>query len=258
MSGIARIPVSGLDPDKVHVSYAFAANTGPDVLSHCTNLVSEGEQERCDRFVFEKDRRLYLLAHGMLRKVLSRYAPAAPQAWSFESNRYGKPEISDPPLERRLRFNLSHTDGLVACAVTTEVDVGVDVEDARRMVEVESLAPRFFSAPEAEALLRLPAAEQQDRFFDYWTLKEAYIKARGMGLSIPLADFSFDLQSEPIRIAFAETLQDDPARWQFVRIHAGPHHKLSVAVRRGAEHKSISFGEFTPEEFISSTDVFGT
>jgi 4'-phosphopantetheinyl transferase len=96
------------------------------------------------------------------------------------------------------------------------------------------IAADFFAPREVLALLKAPSAEQCERFFDYWTLKEAYIKARGMGLAIPLDQFWFTLDaSAPVRIAFAPELDDDPASWQFARLRPSARHRVAVAVRRG-------------------------
>src|SRR4029078_6585429 len=114
-------------------------------------------------------------------------------------------------------------------------DVGVDVEDRTRKGETVQIADRFFSPVEVAALRALPEERQRERFFDYWTLKEAYIKARGMGLAIPLDQFSFLLEPDmPIRIAFDPRLADDPLAWQFEQFALGGSHQTSAAVRRGA------------------------
>src|SRR6185295_18612851 len=120
------------------------------------------------------------------RTTLSHYAAVDPTAWQFARNRRGRPEISGPLGVAPLRFNLSNTAGLIACLVTLGVDVGVDVEDTHRRGETVRIANRFFSASEVAALEALPPERQRQRFFEYWTLKESYIKARGMGLAIPL------------------------------------------------------------------------
>ena len=133
-----------------------------------------------------------------------------------------------------LRFNLSNTYGLIACAVTLDRELGVDVEDTERPGETVSIADGFFSRQEIAALRALPPDRQRSRFFDYWTLKEAYIKARGMGLAIPLDQFSFSLDDGPrIGVAFDPALGDDASTWQFEQFALSPRHRTSAAVRRG-------------------------
>jgi 4'-phosphopantetheinyl transferase len=119
--------------------------------------------------------------------------------------------------------------------VTWERDLGVDVEWTARMTGGVHLARRYFSSAEVAELESVEESRQRDRFFDYWTLKEAYIKACGKGLAIPLGQFSFCL-ADPKRttIAFGPKLADDPAAWQFAQWSPSPEHRMSVAVRRGA------------------------
>jgi 4'-phosphopantetheinyl transferase len=199
-------------------------------------LMTAGERARNARYMFERSRREHLVGRALVRTTLSRYADVDPRAWVFREGERGRPEIDGPAGAPPLRFNLSHTTGLVALAVATGRDVGVDVEDAARDRTTVEIADRFFSPREVADLRALPAEAQRDRFFTYWTLKEAYIKARGLGLAIPLHHFSFLLSpSAPVGIAFAPELDDDPASWQFERMRPSPRHHLAVAVRRRAE-----------------------
>jgi len=225
-----------LGADEVDVWLARPSQIADDALrSRYLDLLSAEERAQHRRFHFERDRELYLVAHALVRSTLSRYAALEPAAWSFVHNRYGRPDVAPGSCALPLRFNLSHTRDLAACAVTLGRDVGIDVEDLRRPGETVSLASQFFAADEVRALQALPAARQRDRFFSYWTLKESYIKARGMGLSIPLEQFAFEL-AHPTRIGirFLPPLADDPARWQFERAQVTPDHVLAVAVERRA------------------------
>lgn len=224
-----------LPRDEVHVHYLVSDEiTDPRLLSAYETLLAPDERERRDRYRFDHSKREYLLTRALVRTTLSRYAPVAPRAWTFDKNQWGCPSIADPAYAN-LRFNLSNTQGLIACAVVDGRDVGVDVEDTSRKTETVGIADRFFSPREVEALRALPEEAQQARFFAYWTLKEAYIKARGMGLAIPLDQFSFLLDDgPPIRIAFEPELGDDASTWQFEHLALTPKHTTSAAVRRGA------------------------
>jgi 4'-phosphopantetheinyl transferase len=198
-------------------------------------LLSEDERRKCSRFVFEKDQHTCLVTRALVRTVLSRYAPVPPERWRFAFNEYGRPAIDEPRDERWLRFNVSHTTGLVVCLVARQREVGVDVEDRKRSGQLLEVADRFFSPFEVEALRALPREEQLDRFFFYWTLKESYIKARGMGLAIPLSQFSFELDSareRGIRIRFDPELRDDPARWDFSALSYGRRHAIASSLER--------------------------
>ena len=210
-------------------------------------LMSADEHERMARLVFDRDRRRFLLTRALVRTTLSRYAAVPPAEWTFIANTHGRPEILDrPPGVPDLRFNLSHTDGLIACAVTVGREVGVDVEHIQRRV-THDVAGRFFAPREVTHLKALAEDEQQRVFFDYWTLKEAYIKARGFGLALPLADFAFTLAPQaPPRIAFEPALQDDPDTWQFAQDWPTPHHRLAVAVRRKGADLPVRIRKVVP------------
>lgn len=206
----------------------------PELPSACVGLLSPEESARLARISMPRVRREYLLGRALLRTTLSRYAAGvAPSAWRFAEGPHGKPDLAGPPGAPPLRFNLSHTTGLLALAVTLGRDVGVDVEHTGRDVSDDRVAERFFAPPEAADVLARLGEARRERFFAYWTLKEVYIKARGMGLAIPLSSFWLDVDREPIRIAFAPELADDPLSWQLARLRLSAEHAIAVAVRRG-------------------------
>ncbi len=199
-------------------------------------LLNEDERARHERFLFEPKRDEFLVTRALVRTTLSRYADVEPRAWTFRANAWGRPEIDAPAEQARLRFNVSNTFGMVALLVADDREVGCDVEDVDRKGATIAIADRFFSEREVQDLHQVPEAGQRARFFDYWTLKESYIKARGMGLAIPLGDFSFLLEkNRPITIAFAPALEDDPASWQFEQLRPDGRHVISVAIRRLGE-----------------------
>jgi 4'-phosphopantetheinyl transferase len=224
-----------LPPDEVHVWIVEPEQIeDPRLLESYLRLLSPEERDKQRRFHFERHRRQYLVSHALVRLTLSRYAPVKPEAWSFVTNEYGCPRVEGEG--RGLRFNLSHTDGMAMVAVANNVDVGVDVENTDRPGETVALADRFFAPSEVAALRALEVERQRERFFEYWTLKEAYIKARGMGLSIPLEQFAFELQpGQPPRISFDPRLVDEPAGWQFAQLRPSARHQAALAVRMPRE-----------------------
>jgi 4'-phosphopantetheinyl transferase len=208
----------------------------PALLSAYRRLMSADERLREKRFRFEKDRRTYVVTRALIRTVLSKYSSTEPCDWKFENNLYGRPELLRQSNAPPIRFNLSHTPGVVACAIALERDVGIDVEEITRKTETIELADRFFSPEEAATLRGLKREDRTERFFSYWTLKESYIKAIGTGLSTPLDSFSFHLkQGYPIRISFEPDIEDDPATWQFAQFRLTNHHIFAASVRRGRE-----------------------
>jgi 4'-phosphopantetheinyl transferase len=228
--------VLSLSRSEAHLWYTLPDSlTDPQLLQSYQELLTPDEHERRQRFRFEKGRHEYLVTRALVRTVLSRYAAVAPRDWRFVSNEYGRPEIAGP-ASVSLRFNLSHTDGLIVCIVALDREVGVDVEHLERPGETVEIADHFFSPTEVRALRALPEGQQRRRFFNYWTLKESYIKARGMGVSLPLDQFSFHLEAgRPTCISFDPRMQDDPHSWQFAQCQITPQHLMAAAIRRGGD-----------------------
>lgn len=248
--------MSALGRGDVHVWVLRAPeDASAEDVAHAKALLSAEEHARMARFRFLPDRLRYLFAHALVRVTLSRYAPATPPAgWRFVANAYGRPEVAPDSAAPPLRFNLSHTAGLVACAVAVDREVGVDVEylfppHGDFGLEV---APRYFAPAEVMGLEAQPPDARRERFFALWTLKEAYIKARGLGLALPLDRFAFELEGAPldaaespaIRIRFEPDMNDDATRWHFVRRHPTPEHALALAARRApGEQLSVLVSE---------------
>jgi 4'-phosphopantetheinyl transferase len=205
----------------------------PQVYDACIATLSPDERERAGRFVRARDRRQFVLAHGLVRAALSRQVPTVdPAAWRFHPDRNGRPRIAGPETRGPVHFSLSHTEGCVACVVAPSVAIGVDVEAIDRPCQHLAIAEFMFSPAEIAALRAVPQAELPERFFDYWTLKEAYVKARGLGLRLPLDQFSMRIESEhKIGITFAPGFDDDASRWCFMQ--ASPSARLRLAVADG-------------------------
>lgn len=213
----------------------LAAGVDPRSLGDCFALLDAEERHRYARFVFDRHRLAYLISHAFLRRTLSRYVRVPAHAWHFAHNKYGRPEAVLPPGCPPLRFNLSHTEGLAACAVTLGRDVGVDVEDTQRRGHSLEIAQRFFSAAEIQGIDACPPGERSSRFFDLWTLKEAYMKACGMGLALGLENLTMRLDADRgIGIAFSPAVRDRPEDWQFLLFDHGQRYRMAAAVRRGA------------------------
>jgi 4'-phosphopantetheinyl transferase len=220
-------------PGVVDVWYTFVEDAPGAPPEGCAALLSGEERERHGRFVFEKDRRLFLAARVLVRTVLSRYAAVDPADWRFDAGSHGRPHIAGPALglAEGLHFNLSHAPGLVACAVSAaHPATGVDVERLDRARDPLALADRYFAPSEVEALRACPAADRALLFFTFWTLKESYIKARGLGLALPLDGFAFALRDGAVSVHFEEEMGDDAARWRFALFEAGPDHLLALGV----------------------------
>jgi len=196
------------------------------LLEQYRACLSTADIQKADRFLKQSDRHLGLVSRALVRYLICEMSGKDPRSLCFSTNEYGKPFLSELP---DVHFNLSHSHGAVACALCRSAAVGVDVEDAGRDSDL-SIADRFFSSSEAEFLARAPAAEKRALFFDIWTLKEAYIKAVGKGLSIPLDSFSFTMDEPAIQITFSDTGRADPM-WQFSQWRPEPGKIVAAAVR---------------------------
>jgi 4'-phosphopantetheinyl transferase len=248
MTAPRSAPEGPAEPPAVEVTTVATAGATSAHIARLRSLLSADEGQRADRFVRSADRDLYTVGHALVRLVLSRHGSTAAPDWRFDVGAYGCPSVvpsqaGTPPLA----FNLSHTDGLVAVAVTRGRRVGVDVERVDRAV-TDGIAERHFAAAEVAGLRALPPPAQARAFFDYWTLKEAYIKARGMGLAIPLDAFAFRLDPpRPPTIAFVDGFDDRPGRWRFRQAWPTPDHRLALAVECQAGDVAVHLVSSTPE-----------
>jgi 4'-phosphopantetheinyl transferase len=218
-------------------------------LAAYETLLPDDERRRAARFALPDDRARFVIGRVLARTMLSRHAHLAPRDWPIAIDDRGRPELrTRPPGTPDLRFNLSHTPGLIACAVSIGREVGIDVEYIGRRLVHDNIPERFFSAREVADLRALPAEKQPTAFFDYWTLKESYIKARGLGLALPLGQFTFVCrEGRAPAIEFAPELQDDPASWQFEQYWPTAEHRMAVAVRRHGRDLPIVVAEVVPE-----------
>nr|QEO74301.1 4'-phosphopantetheinyl transferase [uncultured bacterium] len=215
----------------VEVWYALVDERDDLALAQDAALLSHDELASAAAFRFEKNRREYVVAHALTRRLLSHVLGGDPRDWRFERDNRGKPRLQG--VARAARFNLSHSLGCVACAVSPEHEVGLDVECARRSVPWD-VVDAVFRPEERAALMQLDPRLRPERFFRLWTLKEAYIKACGLGLGAPLQEFGFDLaDAGKPKIVIDEALLDPCSRWQFWTADLPQAHLTSLAVPCG-------------------------
>ncbi len=217
---IARVPSTG-----------FAA-----ILPSIIGRLTPPEIEAAHRFVFERHRVLYAVSHAFMRSVLRQYLGREENAIDIVRSDRGRPELRDGSL----RFNLSHTEGIALVGVTRSSDIGVDVERVDDRRRVSDLTRAVFTPAEQNIW-----DGEAETFFSRWTLKEAYAKARGLGLSLGLQDFGFDLTEPPILHCGNEL--DDPDDWRFLSFQPLPGYRGAGAVRRRAAISWRTFSEGTVE-----------
>ncbi|WP_410051939.1 4'-phosphopantetheinyl transferase family protein [Bradyrhizobium sp. SZCCHNRI1009] len=220
----------GLAFGQVDVWLTDLDQIGANELRNYGSIMSSDERARWVRFDVPQPKLQHVVARAPLRTTLSRYANVKPEDWKFDTNTYGRPHITSPTSALDLRFNLSHTEGLVVLAVARDSDVGVDVEKVSRNVDIAQIAPMVFAPAEVVALESSTKSNRRDMFFALWTLEEAYIKARGMELSLTLDSFAFDLSGKRPCVIFNDDCRDDPACWSFERYFPTATHALAVAV----------------------------
>ncbi len=193
-------------------------------------LLSQDERIRLQRFVANDARDQFLAARVLLRTALSTCADVPPTAWSFGAAPFGKPCIVAPKDGRNLHFNVSHTAGLVACAISRHGEIGIDVENTQGAIDPLAIADHAFAPAETEMLKQLDGSRRLAYFHSLWTLKEAYIKARASGLSFPLDAFWFELGDGSARAHFSARCRDAAENWHFFQRDITAHHKLALAV----------------------------
>lgn len=200
--------------------------------------LSAEERERHARFVRAEDRARFLRTRALLRSVLGSALQLEPQQVELQRDAHGKPRL--PGAAPALHFNLSHTQGLAALALCRSHELGVDVECIMRELEVLPLAQRYFAAAETRALERCSddSDAQRQLFFTQWTLKEAWVKAKGLGLRVPLDAFWFELPAAgsraPVQLRCDDRLGDRPADWSLLVQRHGEH-ALALAVQNPAQ-----------------------
>ncbi|MFI5177370.1 MAG: 4'-phosphopantetheinyl transferase family protein [Vicinamibacterales bacterium] len=190
-------------------------------------LLSPAERVRHDSYRHESDRAMFLAGRLMARTLVARALGTGPRDWRWRDGPRGRPEIAAP--DTPLTFNLAHSAGLVACALALGRQVGVDVEDRERRPVDRQVVPRYCAPDERRDIEAQGPGSWHDRFLLYWTLKEAYLKARGLGIALQLAEISFTLEAGAPRVAFLRSLAGTDDRWAFHLARPTPRHVLAVA-----------------------------
>lgn len=216
-----------LDAGSLHV-WAVPLDEPPERVQSLARVLSADEAERARRFRFPIHRCRFIVARGVLRHLLARYTGETPGALTFRYGSRGKPDLPSHP---HLHFNLSHSGGMALVGVTRLGPVGVDVEQVRTFEDMEEIARRFFSPREFGRLSTLPSEVRPEAFFNCWTRKEAYVKAVGEGLALPLDCFDVSLApgEAPRFLAFRDPAES-PDRWSLYHLQPAPGYVGAVAL----------------------------
>lgn len=241
-SWLPPLDLLDINPDQVDV-WRISLDLPAASVKLLESTLSTDESQRAARFHFPEDRSRYIVAHGSLRDILARYLRCESRELNFYTDDYGKPALKDHKLE----FNLSHSGEYALVAVTQKRKVGVDVELIRSDLEIENIASRYFSQSEVSELLALPSEQRVLGFFNCWTRKEAYIKAHGSGLSLPLD--SFDVSLTPGETAILHATRPDPnvaSRWTLQSLDVDPLYASAVAIERSVNLETRFWGWIVP------------
>ena len=223
-----------LADDEVHV-WRAALDLPEAVVHDLRRTLDAAEIVRAERFHFHKDRDHFIVARGLLRTILGRYLKADPCTLGFRYGTQGKPYLIRPQHQSdeddALQFNLSHSAGVVLLAVTSNRELGIDLERIRPEFASESIAEQYFSPPEIATLRSLPVTVQPAAFFNCWTRKEAYLKARADGLSFPLDQFDVSLiPGEPPVLFRVRSEPCEIERWSLHQLNPGSEYAATLVI----------------------------
>ncbi len=229
-AGLSPPPAFHLTEVDVHVWRASLIQS-EEKVALCSTLFSPDEQQRANRFIFDRDRQRFITARGVLRVLLGRYLALSPETLQFSYSEHGKPQLSIPE-NGDVRFNVSHSHELALYAFTRSRAIGVDVEYINEDRSTQAIAERFFSEREVEMFRSVPDDQRVEAFFNCWSRKEAYIKGRGQGLSFSLRRFDVSLiPGCPAELLDCrEPGNGSPQKWSLKEINAGPGYAAALAV----------------------------
>ena len=227
--------LGGLTSDALHV-WRIHLDQSESVLSALEAHLSADEAQRANRFRRESDRARYIVAHGALRELLASYTKQTPHDISFGTTGNGKPFLVDERGEQPFQFSLSHSGEWAVVGLALSADLGIDIEQIDPNVKTDAIAERFFSQSEFEALRNVPPGQRTIAFFSTWTRKEAYVKARGVGITDRLSRFSVSVNPEQIPILLTNSMDPHSVlRWKIYDLDIAPGYAAAIAAK-GATH----------------------
>jgi len=253
----------GIGADEVHVWLVYLG-LADSAMEECWSVLNMEEQERARRFLFAMDQHRFIVAHGALRSILGAYLRISPEQLYFVQNTFGKPYLAKETGGEILFFNLSHSSSLALIAVAMRREVGIDIEWMREDFARREIAARFFSPKENEELFSLEKSLQKKAFFDCWTRKEAYVKARGEGLSIPLHQFDVSVAPDkPAQLISSREKSALIAQWTVQDLFIGDQYSAALVLEgqdckircwKWAGEKEVRYSESASSHNKSNSD----
>jgi 4'-phosphopantetheinyl transferase len=219
------------DPaEEVHL-WVCSLDLSPASVEEAYAVLADDEIERARRYRFTRDRRRFVAARSFLRRTLAEYRSVSPLELSFVYGAFGKPGLSPRPDGARLEFNLSHSGDMAILAITRGAAVGVDVEQIVQVSDLQGMASRYFSAYENAALNEMSAETRDFAFYCCWTRKEAFLKALGHGLALPLDSFDVSLDERRPRLVAVRNHGEAPSKWKLLHLCPAPGYVAALAVK---------------------------
>ena len=223
-------PSQPLADSDIHV-WCVSLNVSPQDLSYYSSLLSRDEVDRAGRFVFEKDRNHFIVGRGLLRVILGSYLHVEPAQLEFVYGPHGKPALKPGVTDKTLEFNLSHSKDLALYAFNWNRRIGVDIEYLIPMADMDDFAERFFTLRESTWINALSGEQKEDAFFKTWTCKEAFLKANGSGLMVPINQVEISLETEgTVELISIGSDNKQPARWRLEMFNPSPGYQAALAV----------------------------
>jgi 4'-phosphopantetheinyl transferase len=208
----------------------------------CLSILSKQELEQHRRFRLPEDGHRYLVSHALVRMALSKYIDIPPSKWVFSRTQRGRPEIANPGIPA-IQFNLTHTVGLAGCVVTFSNACGIDAEKIAERHNHAGVAKKMFSDAESRELEQLVGQAYLEHFFTRWTLREAYVKALGIGISFPTRKLTFTVNKDnSVEVSFHPDIEDQRDNWHFQLFKPTAEHIAALAIRRrsGIDKKIVT------------------
>ncbi|MGF1540673.1 MAG: 4'-phosphopantetheinyl transferase family protein [Pleurocapsa sp.] len=236
-----------IPPDKLvlaqHETYVWRANLNLTTaeITQLTEILAEDERIKADQFRFAQHQQRYVAARGILRKILGCYLNLSGDAIQFEYNSRGKPEIADSLNAINLQFNVSHSQDFALYGITCDRRIGIDLEYLRDLDDADKIARRFFAPTESALVASLTGDEQKRVFFQFWTAKEAYLKAIGSGLAGGLDTVEIALKPQAIALLAVGETSENHANWSLVPFIPQPNYIATLATETKQQPQQIKF-----------------
>ena len=226
-----------ISPATAYLWFSFLEEIQDEkLIAEYRRLLPSSERDKLGRYRFDRHKKRYLVGRALIRTVLSNCTGVAPDQITLARETHGRPYLALSGQDQPLQFSLSYTDGLVAAAVVAEGRVGIDVEYISRDTDCLEIAHKYFSPCEYTELEQLPEIQMKERFFELWTLKEAYVKAQGLGLSLALNEVNFNFSdNHSDQITLTSATMSEEKYWQVRLLNPSLEHKAALCVCQPTE-----------------------